>query len=58
LPGRRENGKRPLSYYEILKRLNVLAAKKRKNEEVIAVETGRRLRLAAGKVVCDFIMRC
>jgi hypothetical protein len=42
LPGRRENGKRPLSYYEILKPLNGLAAKKRKNEEGIAVKAGRR----------------
>jgi len=34
-----KDGKRPLSYDDILKRLNGLAANKRKNEEGIAVKT-------------------
>jgi hypothetical protein len=35
LPGRRENGKRPQSYYDILKRLNGLAAKRKKGKKLL-----------------------
>jgi hypothetical protein len=39
LPGRRENGKRLLSYDDILKRLNFLSAKRKKVKKVLP---GRR----------------
>jgi hypothetical protein len=35
LPGRRENGKRSLSYDDILKRLNVSTAKKEKVKKLL-----------------------
>jgi hypothetical protein len=35
LPERRENGKRPLSYDDILKRLNVSTAKKEKVKKLL-----------------------
>jgi hypothetical protein len=35
LPGRREDGKRPLFYCDILKCLNVLAAKKEKVKKLL-----------------------
>jgi hypothetical protein len=37
LPVRREDGKRPLSYDDILKRLNVLAAKRKKGKKLLPV---------------------
>jgi hypothetical protein len=41
LPGRREDGKRSLSYYDILKRLNGLPAKREKVKKLLPGRRGR-----------------